>query len=189
LVLLLGVKGQHPQLAHHNIFFSRDYRREFEDIFQRGIPPTDPTVYVAITSKSDPDHAPPGGENWFVLVNTPPLGPRFDWTAQTAAYRDLVLAKLAEFGFDVRPKIEVEQILTPLDLQRFTGAWRGALYGASPNSPFTAFRRPHNRCPDVRGLYFVGGTTHPGGGVPMVMLSGKVVTGMIAKDLPQPRDA
>ncbi|MEZ4737452.1 MAG: phytoene desaturase family protein [Caldilineaceae bacterium] len=71
-VLLLGVEGQHPTLAHHNIFFAPDYRREFEDIFRRGIPPRDPTIYVAITSKSDPDHAPPGCENWFVLVNAPP---------------------------------------------------------------------------------------------------------------------
>ncbi len=182
-VLLLGVKGEHPQLAHHNIFFGRDYHREFDDIFKRGIPPADPTIYVAITAKSDPDHAPSGGENWFVLVNAPPLGLNFDWAAQSAAYRDLVLAKLAEFGLEVRPKIEVEQVLTPLDLQRLTGAWRGALYGASPNSPFTAFKRPHNRSPHVRGLYFVGGTTHPGGGVPMVMLSGKVVAGMINQEL------
>ncbi|MCQ3980810.1 MAG: hypothetical protein DPW09_46010 [Anaerolineae bacterium] len=73
-------------------------------------------------------------------------------------------------------------MLTPLDLARQSGAWRGALYGASSNNPFTAFRRPHNRAPGVTGLYFVGGTTHPGGGVPMVMLSGKVVNRLIISD-------
>ncbi len=73
-------------------------------------------------------------------------------------------------------------MLTPLDLARLTGAWRGALYGASSNNRLTAFRRPHNRAPAVNGLYFVGGTTHPGGGVPMVMLSGKVVAGMITQE-------
>jgi phytoene desaturase len=182
-ILLLGVAGQHPQLAHHNIFFSKDYRREFDDIFRRDVPPDDPTIYVAITSKSDPQHAPAGCENWFVLVNAPPLGAGFDWTAQAVAYREKVLRRLANFGLDLRGKIKTEEMLTPADLARLTGAWRGALYGASPHSPLTAFRRPHNRAPGVRGLYFAGGTTHPGGGVPMVMLSGQVVAEMIAKDI------
>jgi phytoene desaturase len=181
-ILLLGVTGRHERLAHHNIFFSNDYRREFNDIFRRGIPPDDPTIYVAITSKSDPAHAPAGDENWFVLVNAPALDSRYDWTTQATVYRDQILIRLADFGLDIRGKIQTEQMLTPLDLARLTGAWRGALYGASPNSPFTAFRRPHNHAPDVRGLYFAGGTTHPGGGVPMVMLSGKVVANLIAAD-------
>lgn len=181
-LLLLGLDKQHLELAHHNIFFSGDYRREFADIFQRGMPPEEPTIYVAITSKTDAAHAPPGGENWFVLVNAPPLGPEFDWTTQATIYRGLVLDKLAQFGFEVRPHIQVERMLTPADLARSTGAWRGALYGVSSNSPWTAFRRPHNRAGDVRGLYFVGGTTHPGGGVPMVTLSGKVAAAMVLED-------
>jgi phytoene desaturase len=182
-ILLLGVDRQHPELAHHNIFFSGDYPGEFEAIFRRGIPPQEPTIYAAITAKSDPTHAPAGRENWFVLVNAPPLGPDFDWTAQSSAYRKLVLDRLAEFGFELRPHIQVERMLTPVDLEGQTGAWRGALYGASSNSPLTAFRRPHNRARDVPGLYFVGGTTHPGGGVPLVMLSGRVAAGMVLEDL------
>lgn len=182
-IMLLGVTGSHPQLAHHNIFFSGDYRREFADIFQRGLPPDEPTIYVAITSKTDPTHAPKGAENWFVLVNAPAVDARFDWSSQAAAYRERVLARLATFGFEVRGKIQTEQILTPLDLARLTGAWHGALYGASSNHPLTAFRRPHNQSSDMHGLYFVGGTTHPGGGVPMVMLSGKVVANMITRPI------
>jgi phytoene dehydrogenase-like protein len=181
-ILLLGVEGIHTGLAHHNIFFSADYRREFDDIFKRGIPPDDPTIYVAITSKTDPAHAPAGCENWFVLVNAPPLGEAFDWSAQASAYRDKVLATLAMFGYDLRGKIRVERMLTPLDLERLTGARRGALYGTSSNDRFNALRRPHNRAPDVRGLYFAGGTTHPGGGVPMVTLSGKVAARMVMED-------
>ena len=181
-ILLLGVNKQHPQLAHHNIFFSRDYPAEFEAIFRQGVPPDDPTIYVAITSKSDPDHAPPGGENWFVLVNAPPVGPQFDWQQEKERYRDLVLAKLAEQGVDVRPHLISQHILTPVDLERLTGAWRGALYGASSNNRWAAFLRPHNRATDVTGLYFAGGTTHPGGGVPMVTLSGKVAAGMVLGD-------
>jgi diapolycopene oxygenase len=181
-VLLLGVEGQHPALAHHNIFFAPDYRREFADIFQRGVPPRDPTIYVAITSKSDPDHAPPGCENWFVLVNAPPLGAAFDWSSQEAAYREHVLATLAGFGYPLQQRIRHLRVLTPHDLAQGTGAWRGALYGLSSNQPWNALRRPHNRCPHVQKLYFVGGTTHPGGGVPMVMLSGKAVAEMVLAD-------
>jgi len=179
-IMLLGVEGEHPGLAHHNIFFSSDYRREFEQIFDEGTPPDEPTVYVAITSKADRDHAPAGCENWFVLVNAPPLGDRFDWSANEAQYRDVVLKTLARFGYDVQDKIRVEKILTPHYLAEHTGAYRGALYGPSSNERMTAFERPHNKAPDVDGLYFVGGTTHPGGGVPMVTLSGKVVAEMLS---------
>lgn len=176
------MENQHPQLAHHNIFFSSDYRREFESIFQQGQPPDDPTIYVAITSKTDTADAPTGRENWFVMVNAPALDSRFDWQRNAASYRNRVLERLATFGLDVRPHIRSEHILTPHDLQRLTGARRGALYGASSNNPFAAFRRPHNRAADVRGLYFVGGTTHPGGGVPMVTLSGKVAADLLIAD-------
>jgi phytoene desaturase len=182
LVLALGVEGIHSELAHHNIFFSSDYRREFDEIFHQGIPPSEPTIYVVITARSDPGHAPEGCENWFVLVNAPALGPEYDWETQALAYRNRVLSRLADLDFDVRNKIRVEQMLTPLDIARLTGAYRGALYGTSNNGLLAALRRPHNRCPDVRGLYFAGCTTHPGGGVPMVMLSGKTVARMIGKD-------
>jgi phytoene desaturase len=181
-VMLLGIEGPSPQLAHHNIFFSSDYPREFADIFDRGIPPTEPTIYVAITAKSDPQDAPPGCENWFVLVNAPPLGPQFDWASSADTYGRQVLNRLADYGLDIRSRIRSQRLLTPLDLERLTGARRGALYGASSNNRFAAFRRPHNRAPDVRGLYFAGGTTHPGGGVPMVMLSGKLAAEMALTD-------
>ncbi len=181
-VLLLGVEGQHPSLAHHNIFFSADYRREFDDIFRRGVPSDDPTIYVAITSKTTPGDAPEGCENWFVLVNAPALDGRFDWAREAGAYRDRVLAKLAAFGFDLRDQIRVERQFTPVDLERLTGARRGALYGTSSNDRFGAFRRPPNRAPDLHGLYFAGGTTHPGGGVPLVTLSGAAAARMVLAD-------
>ncbi|WP_420643866.1 phytoene desaturase family protein [Candidatus Leptofilum sp.] len=182
-ILLLGINKQFPKLAHHNILFSPDYPAEFEAIFQQGQPPADPTIYIAITSKTDPEHAPVGGENWFVLVNAPPLDGRYDWQTNQQAYRDLVLQKIAGFGFDVRDHIASEQILTPLDLAKGSGAWRGALYGASPNSRWAAFKRPHNRAKQIKGLYFAGGTTHPGGGVPMVTLSGKVAAELVLADI------
>ena len=180
--MLLGIEKTHAQLAHHNIFFSSDYPSEFEAMFEQGVPSQEPTIYIAITSKSDPDHAPQGGENWFVMVNTPPAGPNWNWKTQAQSYRDLVLGRLANLGFDVRDHIRTEHILTPLDIQHRTGAWRGALYGHSFNDPLASFRRPHNRCPDLKGLYFAGGATHPGGGIPLATLSGKVAARMLLAD-------
>lgn len=180
-VLLLGVEGQYPQLAHHNIFFSSDYRLEFDQIFKYGQPPDDPTIYVAITSKTDPEHAPVGCENWFVLVNVPPADSRYDWQQHAQSYAALVKNRLAEKGFDIRTRLRVERLITPLDLERMNGARRGSLYGVSFNDRLAPFKRPGNRAKDVQGLYFVGGTTHPGGGVPMVMLSGKLVSEMIGR--------
>lgn len=181
-VILLGVRGKHPQLAHHNIFFSRDYRREFAQIFEQRIPPTEPTIYLAITSKTDVQHAPTGHENWFILVNVPAEDGSLDWRAFAPHYRDQILAQLAQFGFDVRQNIVVEQHITPPDLAHLTGARGGALYGASSNDRFAAFLRPHNREKNLQGLYYCGGTTHPGGGVPMVTLSGKLAAQMILED-------
>jgi phytoene desaturase len=186
-VLLLGIEGTFPQLAHHNILFSGDSRREFDDIFVRGVPPDDPTIYIAITSKTDADHAPRGCENWFVLINAPALSDAYDWGANAADYRARVLERLAARGLDVRDNIRVQRTLTPVDLERLTGAKRGALYGTSSNDRLNALRRPHNRARDVRGLYFAGGTTHPGGGVPMVTLSGAAAARMAVADLASQR--
>ncbi|MBN1667837.1 MAG: phytoene desaturase [Anaerolineales bacterium] len=181
-ILLLGLRDQTPELAHHNIFFSSDYAREFAEIFKQGRPPSEPTIYVAITAKSTPQDAPTDSENWFVLVNAPALGPHWDWAQQAQPYRERVLDLLAQRGFDVRSRIAVEQLWTPQDIARQSGARRGALYGASSNNRWAAFRRPHNRAPDIQGLYFAGGTTHPGGGVPMVALSGKVASELLLED-------
>ena len=163
-VMLLGVERVHTQLAHHNIFFTADYQREFADIFQHGVPPADPTIYVAITSKSDPEHAPEGCENWFVLVNAPPLGSGFDWATQEAAYRQHILAKLASLGLDIRACLRTQTVLTPFDLAQRTGAWRGALYGISSNHALSAFRRPHNRSREVPRPLFCGWHYPPGRG-------------------------
>ncbi|MCA9882045.1 MAG: phytoene desaturase [Anaerolineae bacterium] len=181
-VMMLGINKQHPDLAHHNIFFSDDYPAEFEAIFKRQEPADNPTVYVAITSKTDEEHALEGSENWFVLVNAPALSESVNWEQEKSTYRDRILQILAEHGFDIREHIVSERILTPVDLQTMSGAWRGALYGPSANKKFTAFLRPHNRSKEIKRLYFTGGTTHPGGGVPMVMLSGKVAAEMILED-------
>ena len=179
--LLLGVEGETPELAHHNILFWDEYRPEFDAIFEAGTIADEPTIYIAITSKSDPSHAPAGCENWFLLVNAPPLGETLDWASSEEEIKERIYSLLAKRGLDIRHRVRYEASITPETLKNSTGAHRGALYGISSNSMWAAFRRPQNEAPDVPGLFFCGGTTHPGGGVPMVTLSGKNVAELILK--------
>ena len=181
-VLLLGVDKQYPQLAHHNIFFSDDYHTEFDDLFERHVPLSNPTIYVCATTRSDETQAPSGCENLFVLVNAPYLTAKSDWQRDTPAYRDRILDLLTGYTqidlHDIREHIVCEAILTPEDFYHKYGANAGSIYGLSSNSRMAPFTRPGNKS-DIRNLYFVGGSTHPGGGVPLVMLSGKIVADMV----------
>lgn len=187
-VLFLGVARTYPQLAHHNIFFSADYPAEFAAIFRKRVPAADPTIYVAATSVSEPDHAPPGHMNLFVLVNAPALGPRVRWEREARAYRDLVVARLERMGLDgLGAAIAYEQIWTPEEIAARYNAPDGAIYGLASNSRFSAFLRPPLRAPGLPGLYFVGGGTHPGGGIPLVLLSGRAVAERVIADAPQKR--
>ncbi len=181
MVFLWGVRKSHAALAHHNIIFSNDYKQEFTHIFDRHTAPDDPTVYVAITAKTDPDHAPPGCENWFVLLNMPYLAEGQDWEKTVATMRAVTLAKLRERGFDIEQHIECETVWTPGNFFSLYGSNRGSIYGISSNSRMTAFRRPPNRSRDIQGLFFAGGSTHPGGGVPLVLLSGGMAARMADK--------
>ena len=186
-IVLLGVDRMYDQLKHHNIFFSADYEREFAAIFAKGVPAPDPTIYVCATCVSDPQHAPPGHMNLFVLVNAPSIGAgqgrTFSWEREAAGYRDLIVRKLERMGLtELNRHIVYEQTITPLDMERRYHARGGAIYGLASNTPFTAFARPPLRARGVSGLYFVGGGTHPGGGIPLVLLSGKAVAEQIARD-------
>ena len=182
MVFLWGIKGKHRNLAHHNIIFSSDYVTEFRQIFGHQQVPEEPTIYIAITSKSDTGHAPVDGENWFVLLNMPYLAPGQVWAKEKARMRRGVLERLKQLGFDIAAQIEVEQVYTPEDFSELYGSNRGSIYGVSSNSKTTAFKRLPNRSRNPKGLYFAGGSVHPGGGIPLVMLSGKIAATLIAED-------
>ena len=180
--MLLGVRGDYPRLAHHNVFFGANYKGEFDAIFERGIPAPDPTIYVACTSKSDPTQTPPGYVNLFVLVNAPalPMGGAGKWDMWSGPYSDVILAKLEAVGLEgLRGRIVFEKVITPEDFKEKYNAWRGSIYGLASNSPTTAFLRPPNRAPGIEGLYFVGGSVHPGGGIPLVLLSARLVSKLV----------
>jgi phytoene desaturase len=182
-VLLLGVKKQFSQLAHHNIFFSDDYKAEFEAIFKKKRPAANPTIYVCAASKTDATQAPAGHENLFVLINAPFVSEKTNWETEKQSYRDLIIKKLENAGLeDLENSIDFEQIITPSDFEKKYRANRGSIYGVSSNGIFSAFLRVPNKAKDIENLYFTGGATHPGGGIPLVLLSGKMTAEMIEKE-------
>jgi phytoene desaturase len=184
-ILFLGVRGRDPRLGHHNIFFSDDYPNEFAEIHDRKISPTEPTIYISVSSRTDPAHAPPDHDNYFVLVNAPARDPKQVWTpAEAQGYRDLVLARLERFGFDdLAKRIFAERIFTPSDFAARDLAYHGSLYGWASHSIRTSLFRPPLRAPGTRNVFFAGGTTHPGGGIPLVLLSGKMVADLIQREI------
>jgi phytoene desaturase len=179
MVFLWSVGRQHPSLLHHNIFFSADYESEFRQIFEAHKVPDDPTVYVSITAKSDPADAPNGCENWFVMVNMPYTCENQNWSEFQKYTRRAALTKLSAHGFDIGSDILKEHVLTPVYFRERLNSNRGSIYGISSNSRFTAFMRPPNRNRQIKNLFFAGGSAHPGGGIPLVLLSGKICAEMI----------
>jgi phytoene desaturase len=175
--LLIGVDGRTENLAHHNIGFSGDSRAEFAAL-ERGELADDPTVYVCASSVTDPSQAPPECENWFVLANVP-SGDHLDWTQLTKRYTRTVMNTLARHGWDVSTRARFVEPITPADIARNYRAPGGAIYGTSSNGTRSAFLRPNN-IGARRGLYLVGGSSHPGGGLPLVATSARIVAEQIA---------
>jgi phytoene desaturase len=184
LVLLLALGGRTPGLAHHTVLFPADYDAEFDALFGRGGPKrpvADPTIYIS--APDDPATRPDeDSESWFVLVNAPRHEPDggVDWTAPglADAQADRLLTVLAERGLDVRDRVRWQVVRTPADLERETGSPGGSIYGTSSNGARAAFLRPANASP-VPGLFLVGGSAHPGGGLPLVTLSAEIVADLV----------
>ena len=176
-VLLIGVDGITPGLGHHNIAFSADYEREFRQLFVDGRPADDPTVYVCNSAAPDPTQAPSGCENWFVLVNAP-SGDHLDWAQLAEPVRERLLDTMAGHGWDVRSRARFVETITPADIAQRYRSPGGSIYGTSSNGRRAAFVRPGNRGPR-RGLYLVGGSSHPGGGLPMVARSARIVADLV----------
>lgn len=184
MAVMLGVEGTYPQLAHHTKFMPADYRSDLEAMFDTHRVPGDPCIYVCAASRTDDSVAPPGCENLFVLVSAPALDGSIDWEREGPAYADRLIATLEQrFGLeDLSRRIVVRRIISPADLRHLYNANAGSIYGLGSNSRRAAFLRPPNRDRTVRGLYFAGGATHPGGGLPLVALSGKIVSELVRDD-------
>lgn len=174
LIFYWGMNRKFDELGVHNIFFADDYKAEFKSVFNDKDVYDDPTIYVHISSKVKSDDAPELGENWFVMINTPSKG-EVDWDEYIRLAKENIQAKLSRLlGVDISDYIVCEDQLFPSLIEERTMSYQGALYGTSSNSKFAAFLRHPNFHKKLKGLYFVGGSTHPGGGIPLCLLSAKI---------------
>lgn len=182
LVFYWGINKIFPQLETHNIFFSSNYSKEFDDLFTNNIVHNDPTIYVYISSKLNKSDAPEGKENWFVMVNAPYIQNQ-NWDFEIRLARNSIINKINKFlDNDIEKFIEFEKVLSPIDIQNKTGSYLGSIYGIASNNRMSAFKRQPNKSKSIKNLFFCGGSAHPGGGIPLVILSGKIVADIISKE-------
>ena len=184
--LLLGLNNEKlselaPKMPHHSIYFPQDYDAEFDDIFVKKVPVNDPTIYICVPD----DHDMVKGNNleaWSVLINAPRHEPAtgWDWNKEPALYAAKIIAKLDSLGLKVSERLEVFEFQTPADLEDSVGAPGGSIYGTSSNGARSAFLRASNTSP-LKNLYCVGGSAHPGGGLPLVGLSAEIVAEAIGR--------
>ncbi|RKN80135.1 1-hydroxycarotenoid 3,4-desaturase CrtD [Ulvibacterium marinum] len=183
LIFYWGISRNFPELDLHNIFFSSSYSREFKAIFHERTLYEDPTIYVNITSKDEPSDAPKDHENWFVMINAPGNYGQ-DWDSLREKARNWIIQKLnARLNVDLESLITVEHVLDPMGIESNTSSYRGALYGAASNSKFAAFLRHPNFKSSIKNLLFCGGSVHPGGGIPLCLLSAKIIGDLAPKPL------
>lgn len=181
LVFLFGVKRSLPQISHHTVYFSSDYRREFSELFDERKFPADPTVYVCAPSRTDRSVAPDTGETLFIMANAPANENGWNevWIEKA---RERVFERLSKSGFpNIEPDIEVSDVWTPRRIANTYLMPGGAIYGVNSHGWRNAFLRPPNKDSHLKGLYYVGGSTHPGGGTPTVLLSAEIVCKLIER--------
>jgi phytoene desaturase len=182
LVFYWGIDREFSELDLHNIFFSRDYQEEFNHIFKLYDVYDDPTVYVNISSKVCQKDAPEGHENWYVMINVPSDTGQ-DWDKLIVYSRANILKKLSGIlNCNIKKHIISESLLEPRTIESNTSSFRGSLYGASSNHWLSAFIRHPNFHKKIKGLYFCGGSVHPGGGIPLSILSAKIVCETVKND-------
>lgn len=179
-VFYWGIDKEFSALGLHNILFSDDYKKEFDNLFSEQFPTDDPTIYINITSKYCKDDAPSGCENWFVMVNVPHN--KNEQINYTTEIRKNVIHKInAMLHTDIEKHIVAESTLSPVDIENQTSSYGGSLYGNSSNNQFAAFLRHANFSPSIKNLYLVGGSVHPGGGIPLCLFSAKIASQIIAE--------
>jgi phytoene desaturase len=175
-MMYLGTTKRYPALDHHTVVFGGDYRGSFDDIFENFRVPEDPSFYVNAPAHSDPSMAPPGKDSIYILVPVPHRHPNVDWRVEGPKVRAKIFRRLAELGLeDLEQNLEVERTFTPDDYLQELNLAKGSAFGLSHDFFQVGPFRPANQDPNVAGLFFVGASTQPGTGVPMVLLSARLV--------------
>ena len=187
-LMYIGVRKQYPRLLHHTLILSERYKELVSDIFDRKILADDFSMYLHVPTRSDEGMAPPGCESMYVLIPVPNLAGDIDWDEMAQPYADRVLKFLEEdFGMeDLRANIDVLELFTPKDFAEQRNNYLGSAWGVEPRMTQTASFRPRNRSEDVENLYLVGASTHPGAGVPGVMLTAETTEKLVLEDLGHP---
>ncbi|MBP6602115.1 MAG: phytoene desaturase [Verrucomicrobiales bacterium] len=183
LVIHLGTDRIYHQLAHHNFFYSKNQSKHFDSVFQQGKLPEDPTIYLVAPTRSDPSKAPEGHDNIKILPHIPPINPDKPHTDEEyMALKDRVIDKLERMGLtDLRKHTVVEDVLTPVDLEKMYYSNGGSIYGVVSDWKLNqAFKAP-KQSSKYRNLFFTGGSVNPGGGMPMVILCGQKVADRIVR--------
>ena len=175
LIFYWGIRKEFQALDLHNILFSQDYEAEFQHIFQKRLIYEDPTVYIFISSRAVPSDAPEKAENWFVMINVPPDTGQ-PWEELISRARENIILKINRMlNTRIEDMIVFEQVGSPRTIEQNTLSWKGALYGNHSNSWNAAFLRHAYKHKSVKNLYFVGGSVHPGGGIPLCLASAKIM--------------
>jgi len=184
VLIFLGVKKQYPELMHHTLILSERYKELVKDIFERKVLAQDFSMYLHVPSRTDPMMAPEGCESMYVLIPVPNLNGDTDWNTELRPYTDRIIAFLEEdFGLtDLRKNIEVLEIFGPNDFEQQRNNYLGAAWSFEPRLLQSASFRPHNKNEDIKNLYMVGASTHPGAGVPGVLLSAEATEKLIRED-------
>jgi phytoene desaturase len=182
-VMLLGIKRRLTDLAHHTVYFSSDYKAEFYDLFQKRSFPEDPTVYVSMPSKNDRTVSPSNGETLFIMANAPANDNDIWGEREIATARRRIFERLRKGGFpDIEKDIALSSVWTPRRMADVYNMPGGAIYGTHSHGWRRAFMRPPNKDKRHSGLYYVGGSTHPGGGTPTVLMSARITSELIRKN-------
>ncbi|MBT8487984.1 MAG: phytoene desaturase, partial [Gemmatimonadetes bacterium] len=183
VLLYIGTRRQYPQLEHHTLILTERYEELLDDIFDKKVVPDDFSIYLHAPTRTDPGMAPPGCESMYVLIPVANNQSGVDWSEMGPRFADRVMEYLEEWGLeDLREMTDVLHVFTPDDFETELNATWGNAFAIEPKLLQTAWFRPQNRSEDVEGLYLVGAGTHPGAGVPGVILSAETTYGCIADD-------
>ncbi len=183
LLFYWGVDDECKDMLHHNVYLCKDFKANLEQILTQKKLPKDPSFYTYIPTKTDPSLAPKGKQVFYVLVPVPNLEGKNDWQKGITKIRKQVLARLkSEFHLDIENKITTETIFTPQDFASKFNLTNGSAFGLSHHFFQSGAFRPLNYSKEIANMYFVGASTYPGGGIPMVTLSAKLVTERILSD-------
>jgi phytoene desaturase len=186
-MMYLGLRGRYENISHHTIYISKDYARNMRDIGRTHTLSPDPSYYVQNACVTDASLAPPGKSTLYILVPVTHQTSHLDWEHERPRYRELILDKLADIGAgDVRSRIEYERIITPADWDSDFELYKGAVFGLAHTWLQMLHLRPRNRFDEVDRMYLVGGSTHPGSGLPVIFESARISSRLVLEDLGVP---